>query len=54
MDRGSSYFDGNEDQCAICHGDGGLVCCDSCPKAYHMQCINLLVLPTGDFYCPLC
>ena len=35
-------WDGNDDACASCGGEGELVCCDSCPRAYHMttECLG--------------
>ena len=35
-------WDGNDDVCASCGGEGELVCCDSCPRAYHMttECLG--------------
>ncbi len=30
--------DGNEEQCGACGLPGSLLCCESCPAAYHAEC----------------
>ena len=30
--------DPSEDYCAVCHNGGDLLCCDKCPKVYHLTC----------------
>ena len=30
--------DGNEDVCGACTEVGDLICCESCPAAYHAEC----------------
>ena len=30
--------DPSEDWCAVCHNGGDLLCCDFCPKVYHLTC----------------
>ena len=30
--------DGNEDVCGACTEVGDLICCESCPAAYHSEC----------------
>lgn len=30
--------DPSEDYCGVCHNGGDLLCCDSCPKVFHLQC----------------
>ncbi|KAJ3671349.1 hypothetical protein LUZ60_007428 [Juncus effusus] len=49
-------IDGNSDECRICNMDGMLICCDSCPWAYHSRCIGLnkAFLPDGQWFCPEC
>ena len=32
--------DGNFDDCAVCGGGGELICCESCPQAYHRECLG--------------
>jgi hypothetical protein len=42
------------DDCIEC-GDGGkLMCCESCPRAYHPQCVEFRGVPGGDWWCPTC
>ncbi|XP_064373252.1 autoimmune regulator [Dromaius novaehollandiae] len=46
----------NEDECAAC-GDGGeLICCDGCPKAFHLACLvpPLTEIPSGTWRCLSC
>lgn len=40
--------DPSEDYCACCHNGGDLLCCDNCPKVFHLQCHipTMPVLPT--------
>ncbi|XP_064192998.1 tripartite motif-containing protein 66 isoform X2 [Anguilla rostrata] len=46
----------NEDFCAVCRNGGDLLCCDHCPKVFHLSCHvpPLLSFPTGDWVCSLC
>ncbi|NXA84417.1 AIRE regulator, partial [Thryothorus ludovicianus] len=46
----------NEDECAAC-GDGGeLICCDGCPRAFHLACLvpPLPHVPSGTWQCGSC
>jgi hypothetical protein len=40
----------------VCKDGGELLCCDSCPSAYHTFCLNppLTDIPDGDWKCPRC
>uniref|UniRef100_A0A3Q3XH90 Uncharacterized protein n=1 Tax=Mola mola TaxID=94237 RepID=A0A3Q3XH90_MOLML len=46
----------SEDFCAVCLIGGDLLCCDRCPKVYHLSCHipALLSFPSGDWVCSLC
>ncbi|XP_078271051.1 tripartite motif-containing protein 66-like isoform X2 [Rhinoraja longicauda] len=48
--------DGNEDYCAVCLNGGELLCCDRCPKVFHLGCHvpSLLSFPVGEWLCTLC
>ncbi|KAE8687222.1 Cyclin-dependent kinases regulatory subunit 1 [Hibiscus syriacus] len=44
----------NDDLCSICLDGGGLLCCDTCPRAFHIECIYLPRIPTGTWHCRYC
>ncbi|OWM73735.1 hypothetical protein CDL15_Pgr026839 [Punica granatum] len=44
----------NDDLCSICSDGGELLCCDTCPRAFHLGCIHLSRLPTGGWNCKHC
>ncbi|KTF91034.1 hypothetical protein cypCar_00031853 [Cyprinus carpio] len=46
----------NEDFCAVCLIGGDLLCCDRCPKVFHLSCHvpPLHTFPIGDWICTLC
>ncbi|TNN55199.1 E3 ubiquitin-protein ligase TRIM33 [Liparis tanakae] len=53
---GGKEDDPNEDWCAVCNNGGDLLCCDRCPKVFHMKCHvpTIKIFPTGDFLCTFC
>jgi hypothetical protein len=50
--------DFNYDLCCACGGGGELVCCESCPNAFHFDCtvpaLDRDNLPDGDWFCRQC
>ncbi|AWP07789.1 putative transcription intermediary factor 1-alpha-like [Scophthalmus maximus] len=46
----------SEDFCGVCLNGGDLLCCDRCPKVYHLACHipPLTSSPLGDWVCTLC
>ncbi|RWS26986.1 histone-lysine N-methyltransferase NSD2-like protein [Leptotrombidium deliense] len=48
------YSSMHEDECFRCGEGGELVMCDrkSCPKAFHLECLNLKDIPRGKWECP--
>jgi len=42
--------------CKVCKDGGELLCCDSCPSAYHTFCLNppLKGVPDEEWVCPRC
>ncbi|KAK7260476.1 hypothetical protein RIF29_26552 [Crotalaria pallida] len=48
--------DGHYYECVVCDRGGNLLCCDSCPCTYHLQCLDppLKRIPTGKWQCQTC
>lgn len=48
--------DEHQEFCRVCKDGGELLCCDSCPSAYHTFCLRppLYDIPDGDWRCPRC
>ncbi|XP_069701983.1 MYND-type zinc finger-containing chromatin reader ZMYND8 isoform X2 [Periplaneta americana] len=40
--------------CWGCHKDGVVINCETCPRVYHLRCIQLDAAPTEDWVCPEC
>ncbi|XP_070827729.1 transcription intermediary factor 1-alpha-like [Chaetodon trifascialis] len=48
--------DSNQALCAVCQTGGELLCCDKCPKVFHLSCHvpTLLKSPSGEWFCSFC
>ncbi|CAF2293051.1 unnamed protein product [Brassica napus] len=44
----------NDDLCVICADGGNLLRCDSCPRAFHIECVSLPSIPRGNWHCKYC
>ncbi|XP_070700990.1 autoimmune regulator [Pempheris klunzingeri] len=46
----------NDDECAVCKDGGELICCDGCPQAFHLTCLDppLTSIPCGPWRCEWC
>ncbi|XP_076824009.1 uncharacterized protein LOC143470047 isoform X2 [Clavelina lepadiformis] len=40
--------------CFICSKGGELICCDSCPAAFHPACVDMKDTPDGEWFCRDC
>ena len=45
-----------DDHCRSCHKLGDLLCCETCPATYHLECVNppLKEVPDHDWQCEIC
>ncbi|KAL0352670.1 UNVERIFIED_CONTAM: protein CHROMATIN REMODELING 4 [Sesamum angustifolium] len=43
-------------ECEVCELGGKLLCCDYCPRTYHLECLDpaLQRIPKGKWECPIC
>lgn len=48
--------DSNKAFCVVCQTGGELLCCDKCPKVFHLSCHvpTLLKPPSGEWFCSFC
>ncbi|XP_072266217.1 autoimmune regulator [Pyxicephalus adspersus] len=46
----------NDDECSLCKDGGELLCCDGCPRAFHLSCLvpPLTHIPSGTWRCGSC
>ncbi|XP_053543308.1 autoimmune regulator isoform X1 [Ictalurus punctatus] len=54
--RSANNVEHNDDECAVCKDGGELICCDGCPRAFHLTCLvpPLISIPSGSWRCRLC
>ncbi|XP_033628506.1 bromodomain adjacent to zinc finger domain protein 1A-like isoform X2 [Asterias rubens] len=52
----ASDADAHDDTCTKCRHGGELICCDTCPKAFHMECCIPVMsrIPKGQWSCEVC
>jgi chromodomain-helicase-DNA-binding protein 4 len=52
----AGYETDHQDYCEVCQQGGEIILCDTCPKAYHLVCLDpeLEQAPEGDWSCPEC
>uniref|UniRef100_A0A8C7QR28 [histone H3]-lysine(36) N-dimethyltransferase n=1 Tax=Oncorhynchus mykiss TaxID=8022 RepID=A0A8C7QR28_ONCMY len=43
----------NVSWCFVCSEGGSLLCCESCPAAFHQECLNI-DMPEGSWFCNDC
>ncbi|XP_055377092.1 nucleosome-remodeling factor subunit NURF301 isoform X2 [Condylostylus longicornis] len=53
LQEGPIHYD---DHCRICHRLGDLLCCETCPAVFHLECVDppLTKIPTEDWQCNIC
>lgn len=46
----------HQDYCEVCQQGGEIILCDTCPKAYHLVCLDpdMEEPPEGRWSCPTC
>jgi nucleosome-remodeling factor subunit BPTF len=46
----------SDDNCRVCHKLGNLLCCETCPATFHLDCLDppLLNVPEEDWICSIC
>ncbi|XP_036150042.1 nucleosome-remodeling factor subunit NURF301 isoform X2 [Monomorium pharaonis] len=53
LHEGAMHYD---DHCRVCHRLGDLLCCETCPAVFHLECVEppLVDVPTEDWQCSTC
>ncbi|XP_016889433.1 chromodomain-helicase-DNA-binding protein 3 [Cynoglossus semilaevis] len=55
-EEGEGYETDHQDYCEVCQQGGEIILCDTCPRAYHLVCLEpeLDKAPEGKWSCPHC
>ncbi|XP_078123313.1 chromodomain-helicase-DNA-binding protein 4a isoform X4 [Sander vitreus] len=55
-EEGDGYETDHQDYCEVCQQGGEIILCDTCPRAYHMVCLDpdMEKAPEGTWSCPHC
>lgn len=55
-EEGDGYETDHQDYCEVCQQGGEIILCDTCPRAYHLVCLDpeLEKAPEGKWSCPHC
>uniref|UniRef100_A0A8C9TR63 Chromodomain helicase DNA binding protein 3 n=1 Tax=Scleropages formosus TaxID=113540 RepID=A0A8C9TR63_SCLFO len=55
-EEGDGYETDHQDYCEVCQQGGEIILCDTCPRAYHLVCLEpeLERAPEGKWSCPHC
>uniref|UniRef100_A0A674AY76 Chromodomain helicase DNA binding protein 4a n=1 Tax=Salmo trutta TaxID=8032 RepID=A0A674AY76_SALTR len=56
FEDGDGYETDHQDYCEVCQQGGEIILCDTCPRAYHMVCLDpdMENAPEGTWSCPHC
>ncbi|XP_025025275.1 chromodomain-helicase-DNA-binding protein 5 [Python bivittatus] len=56
VEDGDGYETDHQDYCEVCQQGGEIILCDTCPRAYHLVCLDpeLEKAPEGTWSCPHC
>eukprot|EP00051_Salpingoeca_urceolata_P021939 m.350950 g.350950 ORF g.350950 m.350950 type:complete len:1297 (-) comp19894_c0_seq3:68-3958(-) len=41
-------------ECDVCGEAGEVLCCDGCPRVFHLECVGLRNTPRGKWFCTTC
>ncbi|XP_078284169.1 chromodomain-helicase-DNA-binding protein 3-like, partial [Rhinoraja longicauda] len=55
-DEADGYETDHQDYCEVCQQGGEIILCDTCPRAYHLVCLDpeMDKAPEGKWSCPHC
>ncbi|XP_075461078.1 chromodomain-helicase-DNA-binding protein 5 isoform X3 [Ascaphus truei] len=56
VEEGDGYETDHQDYCEVCQQGGEIILCDTCPRTYHLVCLDpeLEKAPEGKWSCPHC